>query len=104
MASRAHTVGEIIAPGSLSQQADRAEHRAKDLDVDLPFLLQQAAWLYERQLAQVKAQLRKVSKPSLTAQSPTPSSVSGSGVAGGHTMARTGSAGTVFHYLSTDLS
>ncbi|KAL9017378.1 MAG: hypothetical protein Q9185_005318 [Variospora sp. 1 TL-2023] len=65
---------------------------AKDLDVDLPFLLQQAAWLYERQLAQVKAQLRKVSKPSLTAQSPTPSSVSGSGVAGGHTMARTGSA------------
>ncbi|KAL8922838.1 MAG: hypothetical protein Q9208_004963 [Pyrenodesmia sp. 3 TL-2023] len=66
---------------------------AKDLDVDLPFLLQQAAWLYERQLSQVKAQLRKVSKPSVTAPSPTPSSASASGVAGGHAMARTSSGG-----------
>ncbi|KAL9600545.1 MAG: hypothetical protein Q9219_003091 [cf. Caloplaca sp. 3 TL-2023] len=67
--------------------------RSDEFNVDLPFLLQQAAWLYERQLSQVKAQLRKVSKPSLTAQSPTPSSVSGSGVAGAHAMARTSSGG-----------
>ncbi|KAL8714226.1 MAG: hypothetical protein Q9220_001955 [cf. Caloplaca sp. 1 TL-2023] len=68
--------------------------RAEQFDVDLAFLLQQAAWLYERQLSQVKAQLRKVSKPSLTAQSPTPSSVSGSGIAGGQAMARTTSGGS----------
>lgn len=72
--------------------------------MDLPFLLQQAAWLYERQLSQVKAQLRKVSKPSLTAPSPKPSSVYGSGVAGGHAMARTGSGGTEFQNSSIDLS
>ncbi|KAL8703263.1 MAG: hypothetical protein Q9201_003544 [Fulgogasparrea decipioides] len=69
------------------------EFRANQFGVDLSFLLQQAAWLYDRQLSQVKAQLRKVSKPPSTAQSPTPSSVSGSGVAGGHAMARTGSGG-----------
>lgn len=69
------------------------EPRADEFHVDLPFLLQQAAWLYERQLLQVKAQLRKVSKPSLTAQSPTLSAGSGSGVAGGHAMARTSSGG-----------
>ncbi|KAL8854793.1 MAG: hypothetical protein Q9221_000299 [Calogaya cf. arnoldii] len=68
--------------------------RAAQFDVDLSFLLQQAAWLYERQLSQVKAQLRKVSKPSLTTQSPTPSSAAGSGVAGGYAMARTSSGGS----------
>ncbi|KAL8983419.1 MAG: hypothetical protein Q9205_002343 [Flavoplaca limonia] len=67
---------------------------AGQFDVDLSFLLQQAAWLYERQLSQVKAQLRKVSKPSLTTQSPTPSSAAGSGVAGGYAMARTTSGGS----------
>ncbi|KAL8785148.1 MAG: hypothetical protein Q9213_003566 [Squamulea squamosa] len=69
------------------------EIRASQFDVDLAFLLQQAAWLYERQLSQVKAQLRKVSKPSLTAQSPTPSLGTGSGATGGHAMARTSSGG-----------
>ncbi|KAL8756358.1 MAG: hypothetical protein Q9184_004531 [Pyrenodesmia sp. 2 TL-2023] len=73
----------------------RTSKGPKDLDVDLPFLLQQAAWLYERQLSQVKAQLRKVSKPSVTAPSPTPSSASASGVAGGHVMARTSSGGGI---------
>ena len=34
--------------------------RATDFEVTLPFILQQAAWLYERQLAQVRAQMRKV--------------------------------------------
>ncbi|KAI4273095.1 MAG: hypothetical protein LQ337_004858 [Flavoplaca oasis] len=70
------------------------EQTAGQFDVDLSFLLQQAAWLYERQLSQVKAQLRKVSKPSLTTQSPTPSSAAGSGVAGGYAMARTSSGGS----------
>lgn len=36
--------------------------RAARFDVTLPFLLQEAAWLYERQLSQVRAQMRNVSK------------------------------------------
>ncbi|KAL8873833.1 MAG: hypothetical protein Q9174_000762 [Haloplaca sp. 1 TL-2023] len=68
--------------------------RAEQFNVHLSFLLQQAAWLYDRQLSQVKAQLRKVNKPSLNAVSPTPGSVSGSAITGGHAMARTGSGGS----------
>lgn len=61
-------------------------------DVTLPFLLQQAAWLYERQLSQVRAQLRKVSKPSV-GNSPTPGSASSSAIAGGQAMLRATSGG-----------
>lgn len=92
MGVRARTVSEAAARTPCHSRLTN-ETRAEEFNVDLPFLLQQAAWLYERQLSQVKAQLRKVSKPSLTAHSPTPSSVSGSGVAGGHAMARTSSGG-----------
>lgn len=46
---------------------------ADKFDVTLAFLLQQAAWLYERQLSQVREQLRRVNKPSLSANaSPSP--------------------------------
>lgn len=38
--------------------------RADKFDVTLSFLLQQAAWLYERQLSQVRAQMRKVGRDS----------------------------------------
>lgn len=67
--------------------------RADQFDVDISFLLQQASWLYERQLSQVKAQLRKVNRRSSIGNSPTPGSVSGSGTAGGQAMARVGSGG-----------
>lgn len=68
--------------------------RAEKFDVTLPFLLQQAAWLYEQQLSQVKAQLRKASKPiASTAVSPTPGSISGSGVGACHALTRGGSGG-----------
>ncbi|KAI9651987.1 MAG: hypothetical protein M1831_007279 [Alyxoria varia] len=40
---------------------------ATKFDVTLPFILQQAAWLYERQLSQVRAQMRRVSRTSLNA-------------------------------------
>ncbi|KAJ5594352.1 uncharacterized protein N7459_000560 [Penicillium hispanicum] len=43
-----------------------------------PFLLQQAAWLYDRQLSQVRAQMRKVGTTQSTSPSPVPGSVSGS--------------------------
>ncbi|KAJ5256662.1 hypothetical protein N7478_012766 [Penicillium angulare] len=50
---------------------------ADNFHVTLPFLLQQAAWLYDRQLSQVRAQMRRFDQ---TAQSnsPSPSAASGS--------------------------
>ncbi len=65
--------------------------RAEQFDVTLPFLLQQAAWLYERQLSQVRAQMRKVNTKHSVAPSPVPGSVSGSATAGGHATRRAGS-------------
>ena len=67
---------------------------ASQFDVTLPFLLQQAAWLYERQLSQVRAQLRKVSKPSSVGNSLAPGSASSSAVAGGQAMVRAASGGS----------
>ncbi|KAF7959416.1 hypothetical protein EAE96_001035 [Botrytis aclada] len=65
---------------------------ATKFEVTLPFLLQQVAWLYERQFSQVREQMRKatVSKGSL-APSPVPDSTSEP--AGGEEMKRTGSGG-----------
>ena len=65
--------------------------RAEEFNVTLAFLLQQAAWLYERHLAQVRAQLRKVNRPVSIGTPPLPSSASGSG----HAMTRGGSHGKV---------
>ncbi|KAJ5083236.1 hypothetical protein N7456_012663 [Penicillium angulare] len=48
---------------------------ADNFHVTLPFLLQQAAWLYDRQLSQVRAQMRRFDQ---TAQSNSPSPASGS--------------------------
>ncbi|KAH8690567.1 hypothetical protein BGW36DRAFT_388978 [Talaromyces proteolyticus] len=66
---------------------------ADDFDVTLSFLLQQAAWLYDRQLSQVRAQMRKVGN---TQSSPSPAlgSVSGSDALGGQAMRRAGSGGS----------
>src|ERR1043165_3701283 len=38
---------------------------AEYFHVSVPFLLQQAAWLYERELSQVRAQLRRVGNTAL---------------------------------------
>ncbi|PLN78533.1 hypothetical protein BDW42DRAFT_195844 [Aspergillus taichungensis] len=51
---------------------------ADHFDVTLQFLLQQAAWLYDRQLSQVRAQMRKVGTTQSHSPSPVPGSVSGS--------------------------
>lgn len=74
-------------------------HSADKFEVSQPFLLQQAAWLYERQLSQVRAQMRKVgaSRQSAT-PSPAPGSASASMI-GGHAMKRGGSGGTVLVLL-----
>jgi hypothetical protein len=55
-----------------------AINRAERFEVTLQFLLQQAAWLYDRQLSQVRAQMRKVGTTQSNSPSPVPSSVSGS--------------------------
>jgi hypothetical protein len=47
---------------------------AEQFEVTQPFLLQQAAWLYERQLSQVRAQMRKVGNRQSATPSPAPSS------------------------------
>ena len=74
------------------RQRSNALSRAGRFGVTLAFLSQQAAWLYERQLSQVRAQLRNVNKSSSTTGSPAPGSVIGSrqGTQAKH---RTGSGG-----------
>ncbi|RHZ51778.1 autophagy- protein [Aspergillus turcosus] len=56
---------------------------ADSFDVTLQFLLQQAAWLYDRQLSQVRAQMRKVGTTHSTSPSPAPGSMTGSAALGG---------------------
>ncbi|KAF7156462.1 hypothetical protein CNMCM5623_010132 [Aspergillus felis] len=56
---------------------------ADSFDVTLQFLLQQAAWLYDRQLSQVRAQMRKVGTTQSTSPSPAPGSMTGSAALGG---------------------
>ncbi|KAL4743515.1 hypothetical protein BDV11DRAFT_111231 [Aspergillus similis] len=48
---------------------------AESFDVTLQFLLQQAAWLYDRQLSQVRAQMRKVPTADSNAVSPAQGSI-----------------------------
>ncbi|KAI9374083.1 hypothetical protein BJX61DRAFT_344831 [Aspergillus egyptiacus] len=48
---------------------------AGSFDVTLQFLLQQAAWLYDRQLSQVRAQVRKVGNTHSNTVSPAPGSI-----------------------------
>ncbi|KAJ5816327.1 hypothetical protein N7447_008560 [Penicillium robsamsonii] len=62
---------------------------AENFDVTLQFLLQQAAWLYDRQLSQVRAQMRKVGTTQSNAPSPAPGSVSGSTALGGQSQRET---------------
>ncbi|TVY16594.1 Autophagy-related protein 29 [Lachnellula arida] len=90
--------GDFVDPPSVEWDAakDKAlwkilSKASKNSDID-SFLLQQAAWLYERQLLQVRAQMRKVgvSKGS-AAPSPAPGSTSEN--VGGEMMKKTGSGG-----------
>ncbi|MCJ1274363.1 hypothetical protein MMC21_002159 [Puttea exsequens] len=67
---------------------------ANRFNVTPEFLTQQAAWLYEKELAQVRAQLRKVNRPLSGGTPPTPGSVTGSTIVGGHAMTRAGSGGS----------
>ncbi|MCJ1228567.1 hypothetical protein MMC12_005228 [Toensbergia leucococca] len=92
--SKDRALWEILSRAPKGREVDW-HSLADQFDVSLPFLLQQAAWLYERQLSQVRAQLRKVSKPGQSLDSsPASGSASGSAIAGGHAMKRGGSGGS----------
>ncbi|KAH0607705.1 uncharacterized protein H6S33_002739 [Morchella sextelata] len=73
---------------------------ATDLQVSREFLLQQAAWLYERELSQIQAQMRRAGTSALNtnianiASSSPYSRPQSPAVMGGAPMARTGTAGT----------
>ncbi|APA15790.1 hypothetical protein SS1G_09359 [Sclerotinia sclerotiorum 1980 UF-70] len=90
-AAKDKALWKILSKASKNSDVDWAALATK-FEVTLAFLLQQAAWLYERQLSQVRAQMRKVtvSKGSL-APSPVPGSTSET--TGGEGMKRTGSGG-----------
>ncbi|MCJ1376093.1 hypothetical protein MMC20_007332 [Loxospora ochrophaea] len=91
--SKDKTLWKVLSRASKGSEIDW-HALADQLDVSLPFLLQQAAWLYERQLSQVRAQLRKVNRPSSTGPPPAPGSNSGSAGVGGYAMKRGGSGGS----------
>ncbi|KAJ5780415.1 hypothetical protein N7457_005575 [Penicillium paradoxum] len=67
---------------------------AENFDVTLQFLLQQAAWLYDRQLSQVRAQMRKVGTTQSSSPSPAPGSVTGSTALGGQSQRDTPTLGS----------
>ncbi|KIN07817.1 hypothetical protein OIDMADRAFT_174728 [Oidiodendron maius Zn] len=64
---------------------------ATKFNVSLPFLLQQAAWLYENQLLQVREQIMKVGVSKPLSASPVPGATAE--LSGGDMMKRTGSGG-----------
>ncbi|KAE8315577.1 hypothetical protein BDV41DRAFT_177901 [Aspergillus transmontanensis] len=68
---------------SRPSKGDDIDSLAERFDVTLQFLLQQAAWLYDRQLSQVRWQMRKVGTTQSSSPSPVPGSVSGSTALGG---------------------
>jgi hypothetical protein len=100
----------ILSSQPSNQKNINWEELAADFGVDLGFLLQQAAWLYERQFDAVREQLRRVGGGATAAKVEKDGSVepeamvrtaSGQGkkelqrLGGGEPMARTGSGGSV---------
>nr|KMM66225.1 hypothetical protein CPAG_02564 [Coccidioides posadasii RMSCC 3488] len=67
---------------------------ASQLDVTLPFLLQQAAWLYGHRLAQVRAEILRAGHQQPASPAPTPVTTSGSHATGGHALTRGRSSGS----------
>ncbi|KAI9703340.1 MAG: hypothetical protein M1836_007907 [Candelina mexicana] len=91
-ASKDRVLWETLSGASKGTDLDWKE-LASSFGVLLPFLLQQAAWLYERQLSQVRAQMRKVVVPQSTTTSPVPEWPVGSITLEAQVMKRVGSGG-----------
>ncbi|KAG4430573.1 hypothetical protein IFR05_013955 [Cadophora sp. M221] len=90
-ASKDKALWKILSKASRNSDIDWNE-LATRFEVTLAFLLQQAAWLYERQLLQVRAQMRKVGVSKGSA-APFPVPWNNSESVGGEGMRRTGSGG-----------
>ena len=83
-----------IISGSTGKELDWDEISGK-LQVSLPFLLQQAAWLYERRFETMKAQMKRLAVSGTPSPSPMLAQGErvGSAPPGGESMVRTGSKG-----------
>jgi hypothetical protein len=92
-AAKERELWDVISKQSRGNETNWTQ-LAERFEVTQAFLLQQAAWLYERQLSQVRAQMRKMGNRQSATPSPAPSSISGSTV-GGPAMKRGGSGGSV---------
>lgn len=109
-AAKERELWEVLSRSSKGHEIDW-RGLSQRFKVTEAFLLQQAAWLYERQLSQVRAQMRKMGSRSSNTASPAPqttqqpSQSSTGSVVGGQPMRRTGSGGSrVPSRLSTHVS
>ncbi|RMD44752.1 hypothetical protein DV735_g291, partial [Chaetothyriales sp. CBS 134920] len=73
-AAKERALWDVISRGQSKGYEIDWHGLAARFEVSQPFILQQAAWLYERQLSQVRAQMRRVGNRPSTASSPTPGS------------------------------
>lgn len=86
-AAKERALWKVLSKASKNSDIDWKALATK-FDVTEAFILQQAAWLYERQLSEVRAQMRKVGVSKSSTPSPVPSDTPG-----GETMKRTSSGG-----------
>jgi len=91
-AAKERALWDVISRQAKGNEIDWRSLSEK-FEVTQSFLLQQAAWLYERQLSQVRAQMRRVGYRQSATPSPSPSSMAASMV-GGQAMKRGGSGGS----------
>lgn len=91
-AAKERELWEVLSKSSKGHEIDW-KGLSQQLQVTQAFLLQQAAWLYERQLSQVRAQMRRMGTRSSNTASPIPASNAAS-VVGAQPMRRTGSGGS----------
>lgn len=91
-AAKERQLWEVLSKSSKGHEIDW-KGLAERFAVTQAFLLQQAAWLYERQLSQVRAQMRRMGTRSSNTASPLPQSNTAS-VMGAQPMRRTGSGGS----------
>lgn len=91
-AAKERELWEVLSKSSKGHEIDWKALSAR-FKVTQAFLLQQAAWLYERQLSQVRAQMRRVGNRSSNTPSPLPPSNTAS-VLAAQPMRRTGSGGS----------
>lgn len=99
-AAKDRALWKLISKASNSRDLDWEEIAGR-FDVGLSFLLQQAAWLYERHFEGMRKQMLKLgSQAPSQAPSPGPGAESGSssGVVGGVAMQRQGSKGRVLFW------